>query len=328
MLTTLPWNPGAGGAAPMAGGGAGGGEPANPRQMSGEPRPEPNDAPGSLTVRLSYDDFKDAPPVDVPVTIVGYNADYTVTYATKKSDKDGRATFDKLDRSGATAYFAMAQLPRNGATDRLIAVPTTLDPRVGVRLILSSEKRSSTEAPVDDLTRLEKQDRPTPAGKVRVTLEGGVDGNAPVTLWDAETKLQIGRGVAQQASDPQANEEAQGKPEVMFDLVPRPGQVVYAETSMHGQLFRTVPFQPVADRGTRATLFVFPRILFSFSLTSRIDDEYFAVNGRFEVSNNSWVPYVGGPDGLIIPLPRASPAASSPRRTKATSRSSPARASG
>lgn len=402
MLTTLPWNPGSGGGGPMMGGG----EPPNPRQMSGEPRPESKDAPGTFTVRLTYDDFKDAPPVDVPVALVGYAADYSVTFETKTSDKDGRATFDKLDRSGATAYFAMAQLPRGNSVDRLIAVPTTMDPRVGVRLILSSEKRSSTAPPVDDLTRLEKQDQPTPAGKVRITLEGGVDPSQPVTLWDAETHLQIGRGTpAQSAPDPQdvlaeprfgekadlpagaldvivhggansadgpltdisvkltapdaasaagiegqtsddgklrltvpdpkgsyiatisingktitsepfslektggvleveAHWDGQGKPEVVFDLVPRPGQVVYAETNMHGQVFRTVPFQPVADRGTRATLFIFPRILFSFSLHSQIDDEYLGVGGTFTLSNNSWIPYSASADGLIVPLPR------------------------
>lgn len=401
MLSTLPWNPSGGGGGPMMGGGA----MPNPRDMSGEPRPEPNDAPGTFTVRLTYDDFKDAAPVDMPVTLVGYSADYKVTYQTKKTDKDGRAAFDKLDRSGATAYFAMTQLPRNGSVDRLISVPTTMDPRVGVRLILSSLKRSSTEAPVDDLNRLEKQDHPTPAGKVRVTLEGGVDGAQPVTLWDAETHLQIGRATPQQgAPDPQdiqasggfdenkdvpagaidvtvhggagmtdgpmaditvkltapdavsaagiegqtddagklrltvpdpageyvatvsingkpvtskpfsleksggvlefeAHWEAQGKPEAIFDLVPRPGQVVYAETTMHGQVFRTVPFQPVADRGTRATLFIFPRILFTFSLHSQLDDEYLGVGGTFTLTNYSWIPYAGSADGTIIPLP-------------------------
>ena len=80
--------------------------------MSGQPRPEQNDPPGMFTVRLTYDDFKDAPPVGVPVALVGYAADDTIAYAAQQSDKEGRAQFTKLDRSGATAYFAMAQLPR------------------------------------------------------------------------------------------------------------------------------------------------------------------------------------------------------------------------
>jgi len=102
----------------------------------------------------------------------------------------------------------------------------------------------------------------------------------------------------------QARWPSSGKQQAMFDLIPRVGQIVYAETTMHGKQYRSLPFQPLADRGTRVSLFIFPRVLFTFSLTSRIDDAYFAVNGRFEVSNNSWAPYVGGPDGLIVPLPR------------------------
>lgn len=401
MLTTRPWNPGGG----MGMGGEGGAMP-EPRQMSGEPRPEDKDPPGTLTVRLTYDDFKDAPPVDVPVALVGYSADDSVTYQVAKSDKEGRATFTKLDRSGATAYFAMTLLPRGTGVERLASTPAVLDARVGVRLILSGEKRSSTAPNVDDLTRLEKQESPPPAGKVRVKLIGGVEANADVRLVDAETKNVIGHGKPQQGKpDPQditaqaqfdakadlpagtldvvvhgggasddralpdisvkvmpsaegaaaiaesqtgddgkarittppnagelvavisingkplttkpfdlsksggtivveAHWDTEGQPEALFDLIPKPGQVVYAESTMGGHLYRTVPFQPVTDRGTTATLFIYPRILFTFSLTSRIDDEYFAVNGRFEVSNYSWAPYVGGPDGLLIPLPK------------------------
>jgi hypothetical protein len=80
--------------------------------------------------------------------------------------------------------------------------------------------------------------------------------------------------------------------------------VFFAETIMHGQLYRSLPFQPVPDRGTKASIFIYPRVLFTFSLTSRIDDKYLAVNGRFEVSNNAWAPYKAGPDGLLVPLPK------------------------
>jgi len=407
MLSTRPWNPGGG--AGMAGGGEGGAMP-EPRQMSGEPRPEEKDPPGSMTVRLTYDDFKDtSPPAGVPVALVGYSADDSVKFARVESDKDGRATFTGLDRSGATSYFAMTLLPRGTGVDRLISTPAVLDARVGVRLILSAEKRTSTESNVDDLTKLEKQEAAPPAGKVRIALEGGVE-DQEVKLVDAETKAVLGRvhpqlgkpdpsavdGQQQFDPDPsapagslvvmvhgggggddrplvdvpvvlakadapmvivntagtstgadgqarvqldadisnspliatitvngkplmtkpfdlskagghitvEAHWDADGKPEAMFDLVPRQGQVVFAETVMHGNLYRTLPFQPVTDRGSSATLFIFPRLLFTFSITSRLDDEYLAVNGRFELSNNSWVPYAGGPDGVLVPLPK------------------------
>ena len=402
MLTTLPWNPGAGaGGAPMMGGG--GGMP-NPRQMSGQPRAEPNDAPGTMTVRLSYDDFKDAAPADVPVALVGYAADASVSYQVAKTDPEGRAHFKGLDRTGATAYFAMTLLPRNGATERLTSKAVMLDTRAGVRMILSADKRTSTAPPIDDLARAEGQEGAPAAGKIRVALEGAVDNTMTVTLIDAESRVAVAKATPTIAppdpSDVQAqvsfdktavvptgtlrvtvhggsqsdeplmgvkvrlvkgpNAEpltedtptngsgsvelqadvgepviavftingkemssqpldltktglaldvtvrwpSQGKPEAVFDLVPRQGQVVYAETSLHGQVYRTLPFQPVPERGTRVSLLVFPRILFTFSLTSRVDDEYLGVQGRFTVSNNSWMPYVGGPDGLIVPMPK------------------------
>jgi hypothetical protein len=382
----------------------------DPRQMSGEPRPEQNDLPGSLTVRLVYGVFGDAPAPGQPVMLVGYKADDSVTFAKGESDKEGRVTFSGLDRSGATAYFALTLLPRGTGVDRLISTPAVLDARVGVRLILAGEKRASTEPNVDDLTKLEKQDNAPPAGKVTIGLEGGVE-DQEVRLYDAETKAVLGTvhpqtgkpnsqdiqwqpqfqpkadlepgaldilvhggganddkpladvsvkivpadadGVpipdapaladVQTADNGQAHTkigkldvplvatftingkplttkpfdlaksggqlfvevrwDSEGKPEAVFDLVPRPGQVVYAETVMHGNRYRTLPFQPVTDRGSRATLFIFPRILFTFSITSQIDDEYLAVNGRFELSNNSWVPYTET-DGVLVPLPK------------------------
>jgi hypothetical protein len=306
MLTTRPWNPG-GDAAGMGGAGGAAGAMPNPRQMSGEPRPEDKDPPGQFTVRLSYDDFKDAPPVGVPVALVGYSADDSVKYARVETDAEGRATFTGLDRSGATSYFALTLLPRGTGVDRLTSTPAVLDARVGVRLILSGEKRNSGAPNVDDLTKLEKQDGAPAAGKVQIAIEGGVE-DKEVRLVDAETKAILGRARPQLSpAAPQMMQdepEASNKVEANFDLVPRPGQVVFAETSMHGQLYRTLPFQPVTDRGSRATLFIFPRLLFTFSMTSRLDDEYLAVNGRFELSNNSWVPYKGGPDGVLVPMPK------------------------
>src|SRR5207249_3720672 len=63
-------------------------------------------------------------------------------------------------------------------------------------------------------------------------------------------------------------------------------------------------FQAVSGHGTRVSLFVFRRTLFTFSLTSRLDDQNLIVSGRFQIANNTWAPYVGGADGLLIPLPR------------------------
>ena len=405
MLSTKPFNPGA------AMGGGGGAMP-DPINMSGQPRAEQKDPAGSFTVRLTYDDFKDVPQ-NVPVSLVGYGADDSVVVQTKQTDKEGRATFTGLDRSGATAYFAMSQLPRNGGVDRLESVPVTLDNRAGMRLILSSQKRTSTEPAVDELSRLDKQDSPPPDGKVKVTLEGlpSQDEITLVAMHEGKrtivghTKPQIGAPdpgdvmanahfeekkdvpagtvdvqvhggmnqddnglggvavrivkaalaqkndftgavesktadngtvrVAMQASEPvvamvtingkelsskpfditkagalidvEAHWPGTGKPEATFDVTPAPGDVLFAETTLAASgktLYRSAPFQAVVGRGTHISLFIFPRILFQFSWSSQLDDQYLVVGGKFEVSNNSWAPYAGDKDGLLLPMPK------------------------
>ena len=182
LLSTKPFQApsGGGGDAPFAGGG--GGMP-EPRQLSGEPRPEATDQPGTFTVRLTYDDLADkTPPVGVPVYLVGYRADDSVVTFTAKSDAAGRAVFTGLDRGGATSYFAMAQLARGEVIDRLVSTPAVLDSRSGIRLILSAEKRDSKAPAVDDLGRLEKQDAVVAPGKVRIALQGVPEQNAKVEL--------------------------------------------------------------------------------------------------------------------------------------------------
>jgi len=413
MLSTKPFVP-KGGV-----GGASGAMP-EPLQMSGQPRPEPSDPPGTITVRLTYNDFGDAAPVGVPVVLVGYTAAEQVEIRTVRTDAEGRAEFGNLDRTGAVAYFAMAQLPRNRASDRMISAPIVLDGRGGARVVLSAAKRTSAEPPLDGFSRFETQDGAVAVGQIRVTLDGVPDAAEEVYLVAIRGKSGAAAGVPERrqigsarptraAVDPAdiqvsprfepkadvparqvniqlhggagvnepivgaavrlvpakpapgvspsgafantpsdgyveltsdydgpvvaeiningkaitsppfdlsksggyldvaAQWESQGKWVADFDASDvKPDEVVYAETQMRGAMYRSIPFQPFAapGRGTRVTLYVYPRILFSFSLTSHVDDEFLAVSGRFVVSNNSWAPYVGGPDGLAIPLPK------------------------
>jgi hypothetical protein len=193
MLTTRPMQAGMGGA-PFAGG-AGGGMP-EPRVLSGQPRPEQADPAGTYTVRVTYDDLKEAtPPANVPVVLVGYGSDDSVKVQVKKTGDDGRVQFTDLDRSGGTSYFAMAELTRGSSTDRLFAQPIVMLPQVGIRVLLSSAKRDSAAPPIDDL---DANGEAVPAGKVRVTLEG-VPENEPIALVDAATgtviaKTAIGEG--------------------------------------------------------------------------------------------------------------------------------------
>ena len=409
LLSTKPLEM-AGGGAPFAGGA--GGMP-EPRQMSGQPRAEQADSPGTITVRLTYDDFKDPePPANVVVLLAGYHADNTVDVRSINTDKDGRAVFDNLDVKGETSYFAMTELPRNGAVDRMTSIPCVLDARTGVRLVLSAAKRDSKDPPIDDLAKLDKQDHAPGDGKLHVVLDGVPEATAKVRVvamradgasrviselapertapdpsdvfvepqFESRDDMQAhsvhvqvhggaagtnqplggvkvlivpakrkappeGWGIAgtqtpdggqvdltDDANEPVVAEitingkltrsqpfdltkhggildvfaqwEAEGKLVADVDVSSvTPNEIVFAETTMRGGVYRTAPYEPVAGRGAAATIYVFPRVMFSFSLSARVDDEFLAVQGRFNLTNNSWAPYVGGPDGIIIPLP-------------------------
>ena len=396
LISTKPLQGGMGGA-PFAGGA---GMP-NPRAISGEARREQSDPPGMITVHVTYDDFKDSP-AGVAVTLVGYAADDSISVQVQNTGSDGRARFTDLDRSGGTSYFAMALLPRNGAVDRLMSNPVLLGSQVGERLVLSSEKRDATAPPIDDMARL---DRPiaTPAGKVRVVLDGIATPNDRVALVDAATRKVVsearpdsapdptrvqaepqfspdpslpagtldvqvlgGPGQAEeplrdlplrvmpassndashalasatgadgsvrmavQASEPQkvvlaingrqlvspaidlsksggklvirAHWPDSGQLQALLDAGLQ-GQVVYAECDSRGKQYRSMPFQLVDGAGAKVMILVYPRVLFEFELEGLPEDEKFLVRGKFEVTNYSWAPYRGGPDGLLVPMP-------------------------
>jgi len=108
--------------------------------------------------------------------------------------------------------------------------------------------------------------------------------------------------------DVEAHWSGTGKPEATFDVAPDPASIYYAETSISIRgdktIYHSAPFQTVAGRGTHASLLIFPRVLFQFTLSSQLDDQYLVVGGRFEVSNNSFAPYVGGKDGFVVPMPK------------------------
>ncbi|HEU0031623.1 MAG TPA: carboxypeptidase-like regulatory domain-containing protein [Kofleriaceae bacterium] len=241
MLTTKPFTGGAGPAAPMMGGGAGGGMP-EPRQISGQPRPDGNTPAGTYVVRLSYNDLSGPAPAGVPVTLVSYSVDEKVEVLTGKSDASGHATFPDLDVSGKKVYFALATLPRGTGVDRLMALPVQPDGQAGMRTMLSGAKKDSTEPNIDELAS--GQAIPTPAGKVRVTLEGFPSPNAPVRLIDATTKQVIGQTTAV-ADVSNAQVQSGSKLEPATDLAP--GTI---EVQLHG--------------GTRGTNDAIPDIDVSF----------------------------------------------------------------
>jgi hypothetical protein len=204
MLSTKPFTGGAGPSMSGGGGGgpaAGGGMP-EARQMSGQPRPDQETPSGTYVVRLTYNSLEmvdgrmtdKAPPIGESVTLVGYVADDSVVVHTTKVDAEGYATFQDLDVSGATGYFALATLPRGAGVDRMFGMPTQLTGQAGIRTVLSGEKRDSTAPNIDALAT--QHAIATPVGKVRVTLEGFPSPSAPIRIIDATTKKVVAEGTS------------------------------------------------------------------------------------------------------------------------------------
>jgi hypothetical protein len=198
MLTTKPFAGAAAGAGPVMGG-TGQGMP-EARQMSGQPRPDRTVEPGTYQIRVTYNNLqiKDGeasdsePPVGESVVLVGYHADETVSTTALKVDAKGRTDFKGLDVSGNTVYFALTRLPRNGNLDRLASVPVQMETQAGAKLILSSDKRTSTVPQIDDLSG--PQTSMPAAGKVKVTLEGYPRDLSEVVLYDVATKSVVAKG--------------------------------------------------------------------------------------------------------------------------------------
>lgn len=192
MLSTKPFT----GGGPMAGGGGGGGGVGGPgmpepRKLNGQARQDRETEAGTLVVRLTYNDLAaqpntpNGPPAGVPVFLVGYASDDSVIVKSVQSDAAGRVAFPKLDMTGNVGYFTLANLPRGSGVDRVYSMPVQLDGQAGFRTILSGEKRDSTAPNIDQ--HQSPQAIPTPAGKVRVTLEGLAQPGIPVRLVDATT---------------------------------------------------------------------------------------------------------------------------------------------
>jgi len=268
-------------------------EPAGtPRQVSGVPRRSPDERPGTIVVRVSYDDFADRnPPSQIVVTLVAYAADDTVRAMTDVTDANGKAAFEGLDSTGATAYYARVLLPRNGTVDRLSSSPIVLHREAGVRVVLSGHARGTTTAAVDDLTD-DQRDLPQP-GQLRVQLTGAAAPGAEVSLFDAATHGIVVRGTATSSTPAQVD----------LAVVPKPNQVFYAETTVSNTTYRSAPLQLVSDRGTVLSIAAFPRIMISYRFIAELDDQFLGVSARFQISNSSWTPWVAGPGGLELPLP-------------------------
>ncbi len=270
ILSTVPWK------APALSGA---------RQISGIVRPDPDLAVGTLVIKLLYDNLRDPkPPAGVAVTLVGYAADGKVAVVSRPSDPTGTATFTGLVPE-TTAYFAFAILPRAGTVDRLASEAIVLDGSVGARVVLSSHTRASKEPPI------ELESAAVPKGKVRVEAQGIPDPAASIEIFDAAT----GKLLAKDTPKAPATH-------VELDVKARPGQVLYAVTTARNESYRSRPAPVINERGAALSVYAMPRLLQKFDLRAMPEDDLLAVQVRFQLENNSWLPAVPK-NGIEVPLP-------------------------
>lgn len=173
MLSVSPWQAGAAGPAAGAGGPMMRGGMPNPREMSGMARPESNDDPRSLTIRVVRGQMSNNVP-DHPVHLVAFASDGSVTRMTQRTDAGGRVQFKDLD-TRKVAYYAMSVLPRQlgerTVGDRLRSSIIMMPPQVGLRLLLAGELPDGGAAPAEDLSDVETQ-RALGPGELVVNLYG------------------------------------------------------------------------------------------------------------------------------------------------------------
>jgi hypothetical protein len=180
-------------------GGGGGGDDLppmmkNPRQISGQARPEQGDPARQLTVRLVQgpmrrrEDIGDVVsdfPSDAIVHLVGVDKTGAVTVQSHVVDKGGRAVFGGLAGDGSVSYYALTLLARDGAVDRVESRPIMMPPEVGMRMLLAGHGVKSGKPPADDVLGDDASDDVPPAGEVTVDLDGQTDDVESVELVQA-----------------------------------------------------------------------------------------------------------------------------------------------
>jgi hypothetical protein len=175
----------------------------NPRQLSGQARPEQTDPPRQLIVRLvqgpmqrreEFGDIVSEFPPGAVVHLVGVDARGSASIKSQKVDGGGRATFKDLAGDGSVSYYALALLPREGAVDRVESRAVMMPPEVGMRMILAGHGVKSGKPPADDVVGDDAtgEDLPGP-GEVSVELDGQTEGINAVELLQVGVQKPVAR---------------------------------------------------------------------------------------------------------------------------------------
>jgi hypothetical protein len=166
----------------------------NPRQISGQARPEQGDPARQLTVRIvqgpmrrraEFGDVVSDFPADAIVHLVGVDKKGAVSVQSHKVDSGGRVIFRGLASDSSVSYYTLVLLPREGAIDRVQSRPLMMPPEVGMRMLLAGHGLKSDKPPADDVLGDDVGDEVPPAGEVTVDLDGQTDDVDSVELIQA-----------------------------------------------------------------------------------------------------------------------------------------------
>ncbi len=177
---------------PSASAGGAGNPPMSPLQMRSRPRGERTLPPGTLQLRVVRGDWQ-KPAVGQPIHLVGLAGTGEVLHEVSPTGPDGRVSFTNLRPD--VAWYPMTVLPRGDVDDRLVGLPVTMPPRVGIAMAMSGLAPESTEPASDDLGEF-YTDQGVPAGEVQVRVGGRRADLAEieeVELIDATTGTVLGK---------------------------------------------------------------------------------------------------------------------------------------
>ena len=274
----------------------------DPRKVSGQPRAEPNDPAGKLTVRviqgrIDVDSFGNPqskfPPGQV-VYLVGVHADGTATVDPKPVDDNGRAIWEGLKHNGASAYYATVVMPRGDIQDRLRSQLINLPPNVGMRVMLAGEDPASGKPPVDDWA--DPRIPPIDPGQLIVEIRGSPElwrGAKEVVLTELTTGQQV-------KTAPRVLADAAA---AIFEDLPIDGKVYMGSFRAGGRVYRTDPIMLTNKAGAFGSIFAYPSLLMQFHAGAEVTDDGLEVDIQFALANGTGSPLDPGPEGIVIPLP-------------------------
>jgi hypothetical protein len=266
----------------------------DPREVSGQPRPDAQVGLATLTVRVVQGEMNVNAPAGTPVHLARLGADGSMTVVTRPTDAQGRATFADLDTTGGVSYYAYALLGRDRLESRVI----TLDKMAGIRLLLAGKKPTETE-PIDD-TRGDGIPA-VPAGEVVTLLQGvGLAAGQEVELVRL---VEAGEPVVVAKVAAQAATGRQGLSAHFTGVAAAPG-VHALRTFVQGKAYISKPFMLRDDVGVGRQLLVIDRIIVGTHFAAELDDEQLRCQMQFVLQNVGGSPISPGEEGLKIPLPR------------------------